>query len=215
MQDKLFSLWPVNILHRAYPNHDNDKKKLLEFIDNYKKENPHSRVGSENSNLYESKYDLIQYIEKNEALKNLVIFIGQGFKDISFHTNREAWEAKDMDPSNISTHVKAMWFIDYKESGFVFPHTHTGCSWSMVYYLSSSKEKKGDPYAGTHFFSPFNKADSDDPGNSYSHESSRNLIPSEGEAIFFPSSIIHSTYPNNNQSNKIIFSANCSFSYSG
>ena len=212
MEDKLFSLWPVNILHRVYSNHEQDKNNLLKFIQDYKKENPEGRSGSEYSNLYESKYDLIKYIENNETLKKLVLFIGQGFKDIAYLTNKEAWEAKNINPSNISTHVKAMWFIDYKERGFVFPHVHSGCSWSMVYYLSTSEEKEGDPFAGTHFFSPFNKADSDDPGNSYSHESSRNIMPSEGEALFFPSSIIHSTYPNSNRSNKIIFSANCSFS---
>ena len=118
MEDKLFSLWPVNILHRVYSNHEQDKNNLLKFIQDYKKENPEGRSGSENSNLYESKYDLIKYIENNETLKKLVLFIGQGFKDIAYLTNKEAWEAKNINPSNISTHVKAMWFIDYKERGF-------------------------------------------------------------------------------------------------
>ena len=56
--------------------------------------------------------------ENNETLKKLVLFIGQGFKDIAYLTNKEAWEAKNINPSNISAHVKAMWFIDYKERGF-------------------------------------------------------------------------------------------------
>ena len=54
----------------------------------------------------------------------------------------------------------------------------------MVYYLSTSEEKEGDLLQEL-IFSPFNKADSDDPGNSYSHESSRNIMPSEGEALSF------------------------------
>ena len=85
MEDKLFSLWPVNILHRVYSNHQQDKDDLLKFIKDYKKENPKGRSGSENSNLYESKYDLIKYIENNETLKKLVMFIGQGFKDVAYH----------------------------------------------------------------------------------------------------------------------------------
>ena len=40
MEDKLFSLWPVNILHRVYSNHEQDKNNLLKFIQDYKKENP-------------------------------------------------------------------------------------------------------------------------------------------------------------------------------
>ena len=80
MEDKLFSLWPVNILQRVYSNHAQDKNNLLKFIKDYKRENPLGRSGSENSNLYESKYDLIKYIENNETLKKLVLFIAKSAK---------------------------------------------------------------------------------------------------------------------------------------
>jgi len=211
MEDNLISLWPTNIFQKSFHQHDDHKDDLLSFTKDYKKKFPDGRIGSENSNLYESNYDVVSFIKDYPCLEELVNFIGNGFKDAAYHTNKEIWKIQEIDPSNISTKITAMWFIDYLKDGFVFPHTHSGCSWSMVYYLSAPEASKEDPLAGTHFLSPLNKSDSDDLGNSYTREASRNIIPKEGEALFFPSTIIHSTYPNKNDSRRIIFSANCSF----
>jgi uncharacterized protein (TIGR02466 family) len=211
MEDTLTSLWPTNILHKTFLKHNEVKDELLNFVQEYKNKIPEGRNGSENLNLYESRYDIVSYINEYPCLKELIDFIGLSFKEIAFITNKDVWRIKEIDPSKISAKITSMWFIDYCEEGFVFPHIHTGCSWSMVYYLSSPPSAKDDPIAGTHFVSPLNKADSDDLGNAYSHEATRNIIPSEGEALFFPSTIVHSTYPIKGDRNKIIFSANCAF----
>ena len=101
MEDKLFSLWPVNILHRVYSNHEQDKNNLLKFIQDYKKENPEGRSGSENSSLYESKYDLIKYIENNETLKKNFITTIQQMKEK--YSDNDAVQMLVMEEDNSSS----------------------------------------------------------------------------------------------------------------
>ena len=103
-----------------------------------------------------------------------------------------------------------MWFIDYLKDGFVFPHIHSG-SWSMVYYFDLGSNEIDLSKGGTHFISPHNKSDSNDVGNTYSRESSRNIIGKEGEALFFPSTLVHSSYPSFSDQKRVIFSANAFF----
>lgn len=211
MEDKLHSLWATKILQKRYDNHQEIKENLLKFIEDYKLEFPKGRQGSENSNLYESNYDLFSYYDKNSYIKSLVNFIGDGFKQIAFHANQEAWSHNKIDPANISARITALWFIDYQKNGFVLPHVHSGSSWSMVYYLVHENQTSKGNHDGTYFMSPMNKSDSDDLGNLYSREASRSIVPDEGEGLFFPSTLIHSTYPQSNSNSKIIFSANCTF----
>ena len=100
--------------------------------------------------------------------------------------------------------------FEYKD-GFVFPHIHSNASWSMVYYLDLGNSNDEDlSSSGTHFISPYNKSDSSDYGNFFSREASRNIIGKEGDALFFPSTLIHSSYPSSGKK-RIIFSANCFF----
>ena len=211
MEERLHTFWSTNILHKEFKQHQKVRDDLLEFVKDYKNKVPNGREGSENSNLYESKYDVTSFVERYPCLKELINFIGDGFKEVAYFSNKHIWEIQKINPSNVSAKITSLWFIDYLQDGFVFPHIHSGCSWSMVYYLLTPNTSKKDPYAGTHFLSPLNKADSNDLGNSYSRETSRNIIPSEGEGLFFPSTLVHSTYPNKNDDKKIIFSANCSF----
>lgn len=211
MKDELHQLWPTYILKKTFKDHKVYKDELLEFIKSYKKKFPLGRDGSENKNLYESNYDIANYSKKNDSLHNLIKFIGEGFKIIAHNANRESWEINKINPINLRAKLTAMWFIDYLKDGFVFPHIHSNSSWSMVYYLDLEDFNENElSSSGTHFISPYNKSDSSDYGNLFSREASRNIISKEGDALFFPSTLIHSSYPSVGKK-RVIFSANCFF----
>jgi len=211
LEDELFQLWPTSILKKKFEKHASCKRDLLEFIKFYKKKYPSGRKANENKNLYESNYDITNFAQRNKSLYNLIKFIGEGFKIVAYNANREAWENQKINANDVRAKITSMWFIDYLKDGFVFPHIHSNSSWSMVYYLDLGSSKESDPSSsGTHFISPYNKSDSSDLGNLFSREASRNIIGKEGDALFFPSTLIHSSYPSANE-RRIIFSANCYF----
>ena len=211
MENELFKLWPTLILKKKFDNHNLYKDNLLEFIKFYKKKYPVGREASENKNLYESNYDITNFVQENKSLYNLIEFIGEGFKTVAYNANKEAWENKNIDSKDIRAKITSMWFIDYLEDGFVFPHIHSNSSWSMVYYLDlGNPDNEEVSTSGTYFISPYNKSDSSDYGNFFSREASRSIIGKEGDALFFPSTLIHSSYPSVNKI-RVIFSANCYF----
>ena len=57
-KDKIDNLWPISLGQFYNKDHSINKKELLDFFKNYQLENPKSRRADENSNLYESSYDL-------------------------------------------------------------------------------------------------------------------------------------------------------------
>ena len=70
--------WSTYVGQFYNPNHDQVKKKLLVFFEDYKKRQPSSRKASENFNLYESRYNLHQ--ESNQDLqKSFKIHITKHF----------------------------------------------------------------------------------------------------------------------------------------
>ena len=210
MENEILDLWPTSILKKTFDEHNDCKKDLISFINNYKKDFPNGRSGNENKDLYESNYDIFSFAENFSSLSKLIKFTGNGFKQIASHANREAWVNQNINPSEITLKIKSMWFIDYLKDGFVFPHIHSG-SWSMVYYFDLGSNEIDLSKGGTHFISPHNKSDSNDVGNTYSRESSRNIIGKEGEALFFPSTLVHSSYPSFSDQKRVIFSANAFF----
>ncbi len=211
MENELFKLWPTLILKKTFKDHKTHKSDLLEFIKFYKEKYPLGREASENKDLYESNYDITDFVQENRSLYSLIEFIGEGFKTVAYNANKEAWKNQKIDPSNIRAKITSMWFIDYLKDGFVFPHIHSNASWSMVYYLDLGNSNNEDlSTSGTYFMSPYNKSDSTDYGNFFSREASRNIVGEEGDALFFPSTLIHSSYPTANKK-RVIFSANCYF----
>ncbi len=211
MENELFKLWPTLILKKTFNDHKTHKSDLLEFIKFYKEKYPSGREASENKNLYESNYDITNFVQDNGSLYSLIEFIGEGFKAVAYNANKESWKNQKIDANAIRAKITSMWFIDYLKDGFVFPHIHSNASWSMVYYLDLGNSNDEDlSTSGTHFMSPYNKSDSSDYGNFFSREASRNIIGKEGDALFFPSTLIHSSYPSLGKK-RIIFSANCFF----
>ena len=67
--------WSTYVGEFYNPDHNQIKKKLLTFFEDYKKKQPSSRKGSENFNLYESRYNLHQ--ESNQDLQKVLKFISQ------------------------------------------------------------------------------------------------------------------------------------------
>lgn len=211
MENELFQLWPTFILKKTFKDHNIHKDNLLEFIKFYKNKYPSGREANENKDLYESNYDITNFANENKSLYNLIEFIGEGFKIVAYNANKEAWKNQKINANDIRAKITSMWFIDYLKNGFVFPHIHSNSSWSMVYYLDlGNPDIEELSSSGTHFISPYNKSDSSDFGNLFSREASRNIIGKEGDALFFPSTLIHSSYPSINEK-RIIFSANCYF----
>ena len=86
-KNKIMRHWSTVVGEFYNPDHDQIKKKLLTFFEDYKKKYPSSRKGDENFNLYESRYDLHQ--ESNQDLQKVLQFISK----CVFSTYQEASKA--------------------------------------------------------------------------------------------------------------------------
>ena len=117
MEERLHTFWSTNILHKEFKQHQKVRDDLLEFVKDYKNKVPNGREGSENSNLYESNYDVTSYIERYPCLKELINFIGDGFKEVAYFSNKHIWEIQKINPSNVSAKITSLWFIDYLQDG--------------------------------------------------------------------------------------------------
>jgi uncharacterized protein (TIGR02466 family) len=206
--EKLFRLWPTFVLRKQFPDHDKIKPGLLDFIGSYMEEDPEGRKANENRNLYESKYDILRrFAEKNASLKALGIFLAQSFAEISTAANHSVWQRDGIKPEDLSVQITASWFINYRDRGNVHPHLHGNCSWSCVYYLQMGATADSMDGA-TYFICPSNKSDSSDIGAVYASEASRYFSAKEGYALFFPSHLVHGSFPYEGDAPRIIFSAN-------
>ena len=90
-KNKIRALWPTLFGEFHNENHQNIKKELINFFEEYKKKNPSGRkkssLGTENYNLYESKYDL--HMQKNPVYDKLFSdFIMRGFFTMSNEANK-------------------------------------------------------------------------------------------------------------------------------
>ena len=74
-KNKIMRHWSTVVGEFYNPDHDQIKKKLLTFFEDYKTKYPSSRKGDENFNLYESRYDLHQ--ESNQDLQKVLQFISK------------------------------------------------------------------------------------------------------------------------------------------
>ena len=207
MQQKnvITKYWPTIVGEFYNPEHDQIKKKLLTFFDDYKKKNASSRKASENFNLYESSYYLYQ--ESNPDLQKVLQFMSKCvfhvYKKASHHYISERGSDKQY-----RVEIDAAWFITYESGGFVAPHTHDHCSWSAVYYVQAG-EDSNKKNGATFLEAPNSRLSSDIGSESFQH-SLEEFIPTEGKLIVWPSYIVHGSYPAIGKVKKAIISANFS-----
>ena len=127
--NKIHRLWPTPVGEFFNPDHQRIRDKLIDFFEDYKTQNPKSKKGIENINLYESGYNIHQL--QNESYTKLIHFIAGCFYTMSKKMN----DRIIIDDSKYITEIVNSWFIVYENSGFVAPHLHGNCSWSCVYYV--------------------------------------------------------------------------------
>jgi len=213
--DMLFRLWPTTILRKRFPDHERMKPDLLRFIKAYMESDPEGRQANENRDLYESRYDILKrHAETSPALMSLGTFLAQSFAEVGTAANMAFWKREGIRPEDLMVEITASWFINYLSQGNVNPHLHGNCSWSCVYYLQMGTPAD-DMDGATYFISPANKSDGSDPGAAYAGEASRYFAAKEGFALFFPSHLVHGSFPYRGSAPRMIFSANARFEKQG
>ena len=168
-----------------------------------KKSNLASRKGSENFNLYESRYNLQQ--ENNQDLQKVLKFISQCVFAVFQQASKNYILERGAEKKYQVT-IKESWFITYENGGFVAPHTHDNCSWSCVYYVQSEKDSNKKNGA-TFLQAPYSRLRSDIVSESFQY-SSESYEPIEGKLVVWPSYIIHGSYPHLGKVKKTVLSAN-------
>jgi len=195
-------LWPIHLGSFENKDHLNIKSGLLDFFDEYEKEKPLGRQGAENSNLFESSYDV--HLKKNKFFNQLLFFISKCVLKMSNYSNMVPENSKDV----FDVSVKDSWFIKYKkEKGYVLPHVHSFCSWCCVYYVQIGDD--ADLMNGsTYFLNPRAHRDSLDFGSDYRKKNTKFKIPKEGTVLVWPNNLLHGSVPYLGEKERIIVSAN-------
>ena len=213
-------MWPTYIGEFYNPKHNEIKKDLLNFFENYKKNNENSRKGGTvhspddgiekekykiDQDLYMSKYDL--HLEKDKTYQDLMGFISQGFIEMASKANETERKDLKFNKENLKVVINDSWFIDYKKGGFVLPHTHPRCSWNCVYYV-----QVGDDANATNGSTFFQKSrpenHTNDFGSKYNEQTMLKLKPAEGKLVIWPQYVSHGSMPYEGVQNRIIVSAN-------
>ena len=195
--------WSTYVGEFYNPDHNQIKKKLLTFFEDYKKKQPSSRKGNENFNLYESRYNLHQ--ENNQDLQKVFKFISQNVFTVFQQASKNYILERGAEKKYRVT-IKESWFITYENGGFVAPHTHDNCSWSCVYYIQSEKDSNKKNGA-TFLQAPYSRLKSDIGSESFQY-TSESYEPIEGKLVVWPSYIIHGSYPHLGKVKKTVLSAN-------
>ena len=202
-KNEIKKCWSTVVGEFYNPDHDEIKKKLLVFFEDYKKKQPSSRKSNENFNLYESRYNLHQ--ESNQDLQKVMRFISGGVFSV-FQQASKGYILERGSDTKYRVIIRDSWFITYENGGFVAPHTHDNCSWSCVYYVQSGKDSNKKNGA-TYLQSPNARLKSDIGSESFQHQL-QNFEPIEGKLVVWPSYIIHGSYPHLGKVKKAIISAN-------
>ena len=196
------ALWPTLIGEFYNPDHENIKKNLLNYFDDYMKNNS-SRKSGENYKLYESKYNL--HTDGNEHFMKLVNFIGKCVLNMSNEANKKEIEKLENPAFQVS--ILDSWFINYQRGGVVLPHAHGNCSWCCVYYVQIGKDAN-PTNGGTFFQRPTPMRTQTDFGSLYNRSLLLSAKPQEGKLIVWPNYLMHGSYPYSGEKNRIIVSAN-------
>ena len=202
-KNEILKHWPTFVGEFYNPEHDQIKKKLLAYFEDYKKKQPSSRKSNENFNLYESRYNLHE--EANQDLQKVLQFISKCVFSVFQDASRHYISERGVD-KKYRVEIGAAWFISYLSGGFVAPHTHDNCSWSCVYYVQSEKDSNKKNGA-TFLQKPHARLKSDIGSESFQH-ALENFEPIEGKLVVWPSYIIHGSYPHIGKVKKAIISAN-------
>ena len=202
-KNEIKKYWSTVVGEFYNPDHDQIKKKLLVFFEDYKKKQSSSRKSNENFNLYESRYNLHQ--ESNQDLQKVLRFISGGVFSV-FQQASKGYILERGSETKYRVIIRDSWFITYENGGFVAPHTHDNCSWSCVYYVQSGKDSNKKNGA-TYLQSPNARLKSDIGSESFAY-TSENYEPIEGKLVVWPSYLIHGSYPHLGKVKKTILSAN-------
>ena len=211
-KNKIRALWPTLFGEFHNENHQNIKNELINFFEDYKKKNPSGRkkgsLGTENYNLYESKYDL--HMQKNPVYDKLFSdFIMRGFFTMSNEANKSL--LNNFSDKEIGVSITGSWFIHYEQGGFVLPHNHGECSWCCVYYVQVGKDATTGN-GGTYFQKPTPNRTTLDFGSYYNRFNVHDFNPEEGKMLIWPSYVVHGSYPYKGDQDRIIISANANVS---
>ena len=202
-KNEILKHWPTFVGEFYNPEHDQIKKKLLAYFEDYKKKQPSSRKSNENFNLYESRYNLHE--EGNQDLQKVLQFISK----CVFSVFQEASKGYILERGRETKYrilIRDSWFISYENGGFVAPHTHDNCSWSCVYYVQAAKDANKKNGA-TFLERPNSRSKSDLGSESFQHQL-ENFEPIEGKLVVWPSYVIHGSYPYIGKVKKTVISAN-------
>ena len=200
-EDQIESLWPITLGSFINKDHHKIKNGLLNFFEDYEKKNT-SKKGAENSNLFESAYDI--HLKKNKFFNELLYFISKNVLRMSNYCNMVNDDSKD----TFDVSVKDSWFIRYsKEKGHVLPHVHSFCSWCCVYYVQIGEDANLNN-GSTYFLNPRAHRDSLDFGSDYRKKNTRFIIPKEGKVLIWPNNLLHGSVPYMGKKERIIVSAN-------
>ncbi len=208
MENKINHLWSTPVLRKPFPQHGRLKSALFDFTQTYMEDHKQSRESAENVGLFESEYRLFDHhAGACPALGELAGFLATGIGEIASAANEPHWHNDGIELADMDVVLRESWFINYRDSGFVLPHTHSG-SWSCVYYLQMNPPRSPNDGA-TYFLSPINRISAEtDFGNSYVSNQTVISGAREGDALFFPAHILHGSYPHAGNSPRIVFSAN-------
>ena len=207
VQRKLSKLWPIYLGEFINPEHNSIKNDLLNYFDEYIKKNPNSRKSTENYKLYESTYNL--HAEGNEHFKKLLTFISNAVLAMSNEANKN--EIQNLKKPMFQVTIRDSWFIKYEKGGFVFPHSHPGCSWCCVYYVQIGKDVD-QGHGATYFEKTYPPRNINDFGSLYNKGGAINVIPVEGKLVVWPNFIMHGSHAYTGKKNRIIVSANLTVS---
>ena len=213
-QGKINTFWPSFIGEFQNQNHNSIKKDLLDYFDNYEKENPkgNKQLQDENYvgnyNLYQSDYNL--HITENKTIKSLFEYIGQCIYETIKIANHKQIEKIEDKTKKLNVRFNESWFIRYNKEGFIFPHAHSNCSWCCLYYAQIGEDasiKNGSTYFMRPYQGSLNK---NDFGSQYLEDENIIFVPKEGKLLVWPNHLIHGSHPYNGEKNRTIISINSS-----
>jgi uncharacterized protein (TIGR02466 family) len=204
--NKIHTLWPIFTGEFHNPKHNELKKELINFFQEYEIKNKTSRKGAENLNLYESGYFL--HKEKNNALLKIINFIAEAFSIMAKNINQQEFDNIKNENTKLAVEIINSWFIRYNKGGMVTPHDHPGCSLSCVYYVQIGDDTALDN-GSTYFLRPFVRGTShtDFAGTRY-NKGVQVFKAEEGKLLIWPSFLVHGSNPYLGHKNRIIISAN-------
>ena len=207
-ESQLVDLWPNYIGQITNSSHKEFETDLVQFTNDYVKNELPSRNSPENRDLFESEFDIFpKYSSSCPSIAKLESFMAEGFMELAQAANERVWDARGVNIEDLKVEFTSSWFIRYGSGGCVGPHIHGDSSWSCVYYAqidAGCDAKNG----GTYFISPANKPDSSDLGTDYLKATSFDIPAVVGDAVFFPAHIVHGSHPYRGMKKRIIFSSN-------